>query len=131
MARILVVDDHEDSRDFLTEYLSFHGYEVVTAGNGLEALDRLAQDSIDLVLMDLALPVLDGWEATRRLKADAATSHVPVVAVTAHSPGELHQRALAAGCEQVLTKPFAPTELAATVRRLVSTAGRSLTSSRP
>lgn len=122
MARILIVDDHEDSRDFLTEYLSFQGYDVVTAGDGLEALDQLTRAPVDLVLMDLALPVLDGWEATRRLKADSTTRHVPVVAVTAHSPGELHQRALAAGCEQVLTKPFVPSELSDMVRRLVAPA---------
>src|SRR5436853_1384595 len=82
--RVLVVDDYPDAREMYGEYLEYSGYEVVQAANGVEALQRAVDDAPDIILMDLSLPVMDGWEATRRLKADARTASIPVVALTGH-----------------------------------------------
>jgi CheY-like chemotaxis protein len=96
------------------------GYDVIEAENGAEALDRTAAHEPDVVLMDLSLPVLDGWEATRRLKGDERTAHIPVVALTAHDgAGEL-QRATHAGCDWFVPKPCPPDALIAEVRRLLA-----------
>ena len=82
---MLLVDDYPDAREMYGEYLRFSGFDVVQASNGMEALQQAIETSPDIVLMDLSLPVMDGWEATRRLKADARTAAIPVVAVTGHS----------------------------------------------
>jgi CheY-like chemotaxis protein len=105
MAKILVVEDNELNRDMLTRRLSRKGYEVIAAVDGEEALAKVRGESPDLVLMDMSLPVLDGWEATRRLKSDSATRSVPVIALTAHAMSDDREKALAAGCDDYDTKP--------------------------
>ncbi len=103
--RILLVEDNEMNRDMLTRRLARRGYEIDAARDGEEALVRAAATVPDLVLMDLNLPVLDGFEATRRLKAGPGTSRIPVIALSAHAMSEDRERALAAGCDDFDTKP--------------------------
>ena len=103
--KILLVEDNEMNRDMLSRRLSRRGYSVVIAVDGQAALDMAASAGPQLVLMDMSLPVLDGWEATRRLKADAQTRSIPVIALTAHAMTEDRERALAAGCDDFDTKP--------------------------
>ncbi len=119
MPRVLVVDDVADNRDIYAEYLRFKGYDVVTAEDGRRALEAAASHELDIIVMDLALPVLDGWETTRRLKANARTRDIPVVALTAHDEPTYQRRALEAGCEVCLTKPHLPEELDATILRVL------------
>ncbi len=102
---ILLVEDNEMNRDMLSRRLSRRGYTVVTAVDGQAALDLAVSAEPQLVLMDMSLPVIDGWEATRRLKADAQTCLIPVIALTAHAMVEDRERALAAGCDDFDTKP--------------------------
>src|SRR2546430_15710411 len=83
--RVLLVDDYPDAREMYTEYLEFSGFDVVEAGNGMEALQRAAESALDIILMDLSLPVMDGWEATRRLNGDHRTASISVVALTRHA----------------------------------------------
>ncbi|MEO6800806.1 MAG: response regulator [Rhodanobacter sp.] len=103
--KILLVDDSEMNRDMLSRRLIRRGYTVVTAEDGQTALDLAASDNPQLVLMDLGLPVIDGWEATRRLKADAQTRMIPVIALSAHAMVADRESALAAGCDDFDTKP--------------------------
>ena len=103
--KILLVEDNEMNRDMLSRRLSRRGYSVVIAVDGQAALDMAASAGPQLVLMDMSLPVLDGWEATRRLKADAQMRSIPVIALTAHAMTEDRERALAAGCDDFDTKP--------------------------
>jgi len=117
---ILVVEDQEDLRRLYAEQLALSGFEVIEAGNGEDAITHTSSRSPDVVLMDLSLPILDGWEATRRLKADTRTAHIPVVALTAHDgSGEL-QRATRAGCDWFVPKPCPPDALIAEVRRVLA-----------
>jgi two-component system, cell cycle response regulator DivK len=105
MAKILLVEDNEMNRDMLTRRLERRGHEVLVAVDGAQGL-ALAQDALPgLILMDMSLPVMDGWEATRQLKADPATSSIPVIALTAHAMSEDREKALAAGCDDYDTKP--------------------------
>jgi CheY-like chemotaxis protein len=105
MIKILYVEDNDDNIFMLTHRLSRKGYEVVVAGDGEEGVTRASAEQPALILMDLSLPVLDGWEATRRLKADPATQNIPVIALSAHAmPGDA-EKALAAGCDDYDTKP--------------------------
>ena len=104
--RILLVEDNPMNRDMLSRRLESRGYHVATAEDGEEALSRVREENPDLVLMDLSLPKLDGWEATRRLKADSATSHIPVIALTAHALSGDYDKAIAAGCDDYDTKPI-------------------------
>jgi two-component system cell cycle response regulator DivK len=105
MAKILLVEDNEMNRDMLTRRLQRRGHEVLVAMDGAEGL-ALAQDELPgLILMDMSLPIMDGWEATRQLKADPATSAIPVIALTAHAMSEDREKALAAGCDDYDTKP--------------------------
>lgn len=120
---VLVVDDFEAGRELVAEYLSYRGYRVATAVDGAEALEKAAELSPDAVLMDLSLPVIDGWEATRRLRRDEATRDVKVIALTAHALDSERQRALEAGCDEVVTKPIVPRELEAIIRRLIDGEG--------
>ncbi|MBS0450626.1 MAG: response regulator [Proteobacteria bacterium] len=103
--RILLVEDNEMNRDMLTRRLMRHGFEIRTAGDGARAIACVKSDAPDVVLMDMSLPLMDGWEATRRLKADAATRAVPVIALTAHAMSGDRERALDAGCDDFDTKP--------------------------
>lgn len=114
---VLVVDDMEDGRDICAEYLAFRGFGVATAEDGHEALAKCASLLPDVILMDLSLPGMDGWEATRRLKQDDRTKHIRVIALTAHALPSAHERARAAGCDAVVTKPVLPQELILEVER--------------
>ncbi len=104
MARILIVEDNELSRDMLTRRLEKRGYEIAVAADGEEGVAKAA-DGPDLILMDLALPVLDGWEATRRIKAEARTAGIPVIGLSAHAMAEDEARARRVGCDDFDTKP--------------------------
>ncbi len=105
MPKILLVEDNEMNRDMLSRRLSRNGFEVVMAVNGQEGVDLALAQKPDLILMDMSLPVLDGWEATRRVKADPATAAIPVIALTAHAMAQDREQALAAGCDDFDTKP--------------------------
>lgn len=105
MAKILLIEDNELNRDMLSRRLARKGFDVVTASDGEEGLLRAAADSPDLVLMDLNLPVLDGWEAARKLKADPRTRPIMILALSAHAMSEHRDRALEAGCDDFDTKP--------------------------
>jgi len=117
--RVLLVDDYPDAREMYREYLQFSGFEVVEAANGLEALQRATDAEPDVILMDLSLPVMDGWEATRRLKADARTAGIPVVALTGHALAGISEGAKIAGCDAFVTKPCLPDELVREIRRVL------------
>ena len=117
--KVLIVDDFEDNRAMYAEFLRFSGYEVSEATNGVEAIEMTQALVPDVVIMDLSLPVLDGWEATRRLKSDARTRHIPIVALTGHALEGHSQGARAAGCDEFLAKPCLPETLLQTVRALL------------
>jgi CheY-like chemotaxis protein len=117
--RVLLVDDYPDAREMYTEYLEFSGFEVVEAGNGIEALERAIDASPDIILMDLSLPVMDGWEATRRLKADERTSSIPIVALTGHALAGISEGAKKAGCDAFVTKPCLPEDLVREIRKIL------------
>jgi len=114
---VLVVDDFAAGRELCAEYLLFRGYEVATAADGAEALERAFALRPDAILMDLSLPAIDGWEATRRLREDRRTRGIKIIALTAHALETERDRALAAGCDEVVTKPIVPRELERVVRR--------------
>ena len=117
---VLIVEDQFELRRLYAQELTMSGFDVIEAGNGADAIERTTERSPDVVLMDLSLPVLDGWEATKRLKGDRRTSHIPVVALTAHDgSGEL-QRATSAGCDWFVPKPCLPHDLIEEVRRVLA-----------
>ena len=118
---ILVVDDYQDAREMYAEYLQFSGFRVAEAKNGNEAVEKAFALRPDLILMDLSLPGMDGWEATRRLKADDATKHIPVVALTGHALAGASEGAKKAGCDSFVTKPCLPDDLVVEVRRMLTT----------
>jgi CheY-like chemotaxis protein len=103
---ILVVDDAAEGREMLAEYLAFRGFHVAEARNGGEAIEIARRVTFDVILMDLSMPVVDGWEATRRLKADPRTKDVTVIAVTAHAFPTEQESARIAGCDCIIAKPF-------------------------
>lgn len=105
MSRILLVEDNEMNRDMLSRRLERKAYEVMIAIDGQAGVNMASSESPDLILMDLSLPVIDGWEATRRLKANPATQSIPVIALTAHAMASDEQKALQAGCDDYDTKP--------------------------
>jgi two-component system cell cycle response regulator DivK len=117
--RVLLVDDYPDAREMYSEYLEFCGFEVVEAGNGMEALQRAVDAAPDIILMDLSLPVMDGWEATRRLKADHRTAAIPVVALTGHALAGISEGAKKAGCDAFITKPCLPEDLVREIRKIL------------
>jgi CheY-like chemotaxis protein len=106
MTRILIVEDNEMNREILTRRLERRGYQVCVAENGAEAVAQANATLPDMILMDLNLPVMDGWEATRIIKNDARTRDIPVLCITAHAMQEDRQRGLAAGCDEYETKPI-------------------------
>ena len=114
---VLIVDDYEEGREICAEYLAFRGYGVLTAEDGIEALEKCRKYHPDVILMDLSLPRLDGWETTRRLKSDPETADIPVIALTAHALSSAREKALEAGCDEVVTKPCIPRDLEEEVRR--------------
>jgi len=105
MSKILVVEDNEWSRDMLSRRLSRRGYEVISAADGRRGIAMAHDQSPDLIVMDMSLPEIDGWEATRRLKADPATCAIPIVALTAHAMASDRKKAMDAGCDEYHTKP--------------------------
>lgn len=105
MSKILLVEDNEMNRDMLSRRLMRRGYDVVLAADGESGLTLAGKEAPDLILMDMSLPLLDGWEATRRLKASPTTQHVPVIALTAHAMSSDREKALEAGCDDYDTKP--------------------------
>jgi two-component system cell cycle response regulator DivK len=117
---VLVVEDYEDAREMYAAYLKFSGYRVAEAANGVEALERTRELMPDIILMDLALPKMDGWEATRRLKADERTRHIPIVALTGHALAGFAEGARQAGCDAFVTKPCLPDALVSEIQRMLS-----------
>ena len=120
MPKILLVEDNEMNRDMLSRRLARKGYQVVLALDGQSGLEMTQTEVPDLVLMDMSLPVLDGWEATRRLKADPATRHIPVIALTAHAMSSDREKALEAGCDDYDTKPVELPRLLTKIEALLS-----------
>jgi two-component system, cell cycle response regulator DivK len=103
--KILIVEDVAYNVDLLVQLLEDE-YELVTAGDGAQGVDRAEQERPDLILMDLSLPVMDGWEATRRIKANTALSQIPIIGLSAHAMSGDAEKAMAAGCDDYLTKPI-------------------------
>lgn len=123
---ILVVDDYQDAREMYAEYLQFSGFRVAEAKNGNEAVEQAFALKPDLILMDLSLPGMDGWEATRQLKSDDRTRHIPVVALTGHALAGASEGAKKAGCDSFVTKPCLPDDLVVEVRRMLSAAQKQI-----
>ena len=130
MCRILLVEDNELNRDMLTKRLRHRGYEVILAANGRQGIDMARGGKPDVVLMDLSLPEIDGWQVARLLKSDAQTRDIPVVALTAHAMLGDREKALEAGCDEYATKPIDLPLLVGMIERLAGgldrPAGRSL-----
>lgn len=122
MTRILLVEDNEMNRDMLSRRLARQGFEVAIAVDGQQGVDMARADRPDLILMDISLPVLDGWEATRLLKGDAATSAIPIIALTAHAMAQDREKALEIGCDDFDTKPVELPRLLEKIRALVDAA---------
>lgn len=116
---VLIVEDHRDQREMYAMFFTAKGFRVITASDGPTGLLAALSERPDVIVMDLSLPHVDGWEATRRLKRDPRTSHIPIVACTAHVLGRSCERAVDAGCSAYLTKPCLPVELFAEVRRVL------------
>jgi CheY-like chemotaxis protein len=121
---VLVVDDYQDAREMYAEYLSFSGFRVAEASNGLEAVEKAFLLQPDVILMDLSLPGMDGWAATRQLKTDERTRRIPVVALTGHALAGASDGARQAGCDAFVTKPCLPDELVLEVRRVLQRSPR-------
>lgn len=119
MPKILLVEDNEMNRDMLSRRLSRKGYEVVIAVDGQQGLESAQTLSPDLILMDMSLPILDGWEATRRLKASPETKGIPVIALTAHAMAGDREKTLEAGCDDYDTKPIDLTRLLEKIEKLL------------
>ncbi len=117
---VLVVEDYQDAREMYAAYLSFSGYRVAEATNGIEAIEKTLELMPDIILMDLALPRMDGWEATRRLKLDERTRHIPIVALTGHALAGHAEGARLAGCDAFVTKPCLPDALVAEIQRMLA-----------
>ncbi|HAV64379.1 MAG TPA: two-component system response regulator [Verrucomicrobiales bacterium] len=120
MARILLVEDNEMNRDMLSRRLQRREHQVSLAVDGQEAIDKARAEKPDVILMDMSLPVVDGWEATRQLKADDATKSIPIIALTAHAMASDEQRAREAGCDDFDTKPIELPRLLEKIQRLLS-----------
>jgi two-component system cell cycle response regulator DivK len=120
VARILLVEDNEMNRDMLSRRLARRGYEVLVALDGGEGIAMARSQSPDLILMDLSLPVVDGWEATRRIKAEAGTRAIPVIALTAHAMAGDEEKARSAGCDDFDTKPVELPRLLTKIEALLS-----------
>jgi CheY-like chemotaxis protein len=122
MATVLVVEDNEENRDMLSRRLQRRGYRVVHAADGQEAVEMAARERPDLILMDVSLPVLDGLEATRRIRARAETQTIPIIALTAHAMSGDRERALQAGCDDYHAKPVELPRLLAQMEALLARA---------
>ncbi len=126
--RVLLVDDYADAREMYGEYLAISGFEVIEAVNGIEAVERAIEAKPDIILMDMSLPIMDGWEATRRLKADRRTAAIPVLALTGHAVTSMFEGARRAGCDGFITKPCLPDDLVREIRTVLE---RRATPTRP
>ena len=122
---VLVVEDYQDAREMYAAYLSVSGYRVAEATNGIEAIEKTLELMPDIILMDLALPRMDGWEATRRLKLDERTRHIPIVALTGHALAGHAEGARQAGCDSFVTKPCLPDALVAEIQRMLAARSES------
>lgn len=122
---VLIADDFGDAREMYREYLEFFGFRAAEARDGNEAIARAHELAPSVILMDLAMPAMDGWEATRRLKADPRTRAIPVIAITGHALNGDAERALAAGCDGVLSKPCLPQRVVEEVRRALELAPKA------
>lgn len=119
MVKILLVEDNEMNRDMLSRRLKRNGYDVVIAVDGRQGVEMAAAEAPDLILMDMSLPVIDGWEATRRVKENEATRKIPVIALTAHAMAGDREKAIEAGCEDYDTKPVEITRLLSKIAALL------------
>lgn len=117
--RILVVEDQEDNRQILRDLLTSADYEMTEAENGQEALDAVAKERPDLILMDIQLPIMDGYEATRRIKANPALKDIPIIVVTSYALSGDEGKARDAGCDAYVTKPYSPRQLLAKIREFL------------
>ena len=122
MTKLLLVEDNEMNRDMLSRRLIRRGFQVVFAMDGQQGIDLAHSERPDIILMDMSLPVIDGWEATRRLKADDATRSVPVIGLTAHAMSGDREKAIEAGCDDYDTKPVELDRLIGKIERLLGTA---------
>jgi two-component system cell cycle response regulator DivK len=122
MTKILLIEDNEMNLDMLSRRLERRGYEILIAVDGAQGVDMTRADMPDLILMDMSLPVMDGWEATRRLKADEATRHIPIIALTAHAIAGDRERCLAAGCDEYESKPVKFPRLLAKIEQFLNEA---------
>ena len=121
MAKVLLVEDNEMNRDMLSRRLTRRGFEVVFAVNGNQGVDLARSEKPDIILMDMSLPIMDGWEATRRVKSDEATCNVPVIGLTAHAMSGDREKAIEAGCDDYDTKPI---DLARLLEKMTAALGR-------
>jgi two-component system cell cycle response regulator DivK len=122
MTKVLLVEDNEMNRDMLSRRLIRRGFQVVFATDGQQGIDLARSERPDVILMDMSLPIMDGWEASRRLKADDATRSVPVIALTAHAMSGDREKAIEAGCDDYDTKPVELDRLIGKIERLLGTA---------
>jgi len=122
--RILVVEDQEDNRRIMRDLLVSAGYDVIEAVSGAEGVEKAATEKPDLILMDLQLPVIDGLEATRRIKAKPALRETPVIAVTSYALSGDNEKAVAAGCDTYFSKPVSPRHLLAKIRSMLPKRGK-------
>lgn len=120
MPKILLVEDNEMNRDMLSRRLKRRGYEVVIAVNGADGVEMASLEVPDLILMDMSLPVMDGWEATKNIKAAPATESIPIIALTAHAMSGDREKALAAGCDDYDTKPIELSRLLIKIQSFVA-----------
>jgi CheY-like chemotaxis protein len=120
MARILLVEDNDMNRDMMSRRLQRKGYEVLMAADGMQAILMAESETPDLILLDMSLPVIDGWEAARRLKASPTTASVPIIALTAHAMAGDREKALAAGCDDYDAKPVDFPQLVAKIDALLA-----------
>ena len=122
---VLIVDDYDDNREMYSSYLEFAGLRVAEAVNGKEALSKTHELMPDLIVMDLSLPGIDGWQATRTIKQDPRTRHILVLALTGHALEGAHESATEAGCDGFLTKPCLPEDLCREIQRMLDAVTRS------
>ena len=119
MTKVLLVEDNEMNRDMLSRRLTRRGFQVVCAMDGQQGVDLTRSEKPDIILMDMSLPVMDGWEATRRVKSDGATRNVPVIGLTSHAMSGDREKAIEAGCDDYDTKPVELDRLIGKIERLV------------
>ena len=119
MKKILVVEDTEDNRQILRDLLGMAGYDMIEAHDGAEGVAKAAEHRPDLILMDIQMPVMDGYEATRRIKANPELTAIPIIAVTSYALSGDEQKARAAGCDAYIAKPYSPRQMLAKVREIL------------